>query len=158
VRTLVPAALAMVVLVAISACGSSAAKPVGFQSSSRRYSVEQVEAAFAKQGIRLHRVRVPEQKVLGGLYPNVSRAERRRLIGLARRQTRLLTRSLVVLRGFQPHQDVDVTVLSGPFPPADHVVSNGEAGHTALIHHGNLTGSFDTRDRRAVDSALAELH
>src|SRR5262249_2100858 len=106
------------------------------------------------------KVAVPREKPLVGSYPNVTRAERRRLIRLARRQTRLLARSLVVLRGLPPHPDVEGPVRSGPMSSPDHVVVNsfGGAVHIALIHHGNLTGSFDDGDRDAVNSALAELH
>jgi hypothetical protein len=71
-----------------------------------------------------------------------------------RRQIRLLDRSVVNLRG----HDVDVRVMSGALRLPDHVVVNGGAGEVALIQHGNLIGSFDTRDRAAVNSALAELH
>lgn len=42
----------MTALTVASACGSSHAKPVGFNSPGHRHSVRQVEAAFAQQGIR----------------------------------------------------------------------------------------------------------
>jgi hypothetical protein len=65
---------------------------------------------------------------------------------------------MVSLRGLPPHRLVALTVSSGP--PPDRVVVNefGDAGDFALIHHGNLWGYFDPRDRAAVESALADLH
>src|SRR5262249_33364666 len=143
-----------------SACGSSRSEPVGFHSSKHHYSVQQVEAAFANHGIRLKKVAVPREKLLGGGYPNVTPAEGRGLIRLAKRPTRVPAPSPLVLRGLPPHRDVEVTVRSGPLSSPDHVVVNsfGGAVHIALIHHGDLTGSFDDGDRDAVNSALAELH
>jgi uncharacterized protein YceK len=147
--------LTIVALVATTGCGSSRSKQVAHHSPNHHYySVQQVEAAFAKHGIRLHRVVVPGTKLLGGSFPNASPAERKRLMRQVRRQIRLLDRSVVNLRG----HDVDVRVMSGALRLADHVVVNGGAGEVALIQHGNLIGSFDTRDRAAVNSALAELH
>ena len=157
-RPLVPVSLTIVALVATTGCGSSRSKQVAYHSPNHPYySVRQVEAAFAKHGIRLHRVVVPGTKPLGGSFPNASPAERKRLMRRARRQIRLLSRSVVTLHGLPPH-DVDVRVMPRASRLPDHVVVNGGAGEVGLIEHGNLIGSFDTRDRAAVKSALAELH
>jgi len=156
VRRLVLVSLTVAALVAATGCGSSRSKQVAYHSPNHHYSAQQVEAAFAKQGIRLHRVTVPRTQLLGGGFPNVSRAERKRLIRLDRRAIRSLERSTVTLRGRTPHGLVNVTVIAGR--PPDHVVVNGDSEGIGVIRHGNLTGFFDTRDRAAVNSALAELH
>jgi hypothetical protein len=68
VRSL-PLLVAVVVLAgALAGCGSSRPKGVNFHSTSRHYTVTQVEAAFAAQGIqlRLAHEQFPGYEVLHG--------------------------------------------------------------------------------------------
>jgi hypothetical protein len=133
---------------AVTGCGSSHRRAVqassvpldlrpvcvsgcGVHSPNHRYSVPQVEAAFASQGIHLHKAAkqvVPYLVILR--------------YGSYRRLPQQIT---VVVRTGRPNDLVELGSSKAYLRPR-------------ITRHGNVIAAYDPADSAAVKSALTELH
>ena len=121
--------IGIVILGAVSGCGSSRPKGVNFHSASRHYTVREVESAFAAQGI-------PLQKDAKQPIPG----------------------SILLRGGHRPHLVsalVRVSGANGTYFVFLGVRSNSDRRTT---RHGNVAASFDPTNAEGVKAAFARLH
>jgi hypothetical protein len=156
VRLLAPVTVGLVALALTTGCGSSRGRTVGPHSAAPRYTVQEVEAAFAQHGIHLHRL-PPRNPESAHFARRVSRAVRQRII----RQIKRDEGSLISLQGGHVPHRVGVVVetrrsLGISYTSVNSII--GPPHKERFTTRGNVIAVFDPDEREAVTAALGDLH